>query len=99
MKQGRVTGAASQIKDRQLTADLKNPTDAVVLMVRLKLVDLATGLLAAPVLYSDNYFSLAPGESRSIGIDLRAIQPGATLKLMVEGWNIAPAELAPSIKL
>ena len=41
-------------------------------MTRLKVVDDASGLLAAPIMYSDNYFSLLPGETKQVTIELTA---------------------------
>ena len=63
-------------------------------MARIKVIDTATGLLVAPVLYSDNYFSLAPNESRRIDINLQAARPDRPFKLVVEGFNIEPVQLA-----
>ena len=94
IKQARVTGRASAIKDGKLTVDIANPTSGIVLMARIKLIDTVTGLLVAPVLYSDNYFSLAPNESRSIDINLKAVRPDRPFKLVVEGFNIEPVQLA-----
>jgi hypothetical protein len=46
-------------------------------------------------MYSENYFSLTPGESRLITIDFRAQKVlGREVKVMVEGWNVTPTELA-----
>jgi len=79
----------------KLTVSVGNPNKGVALMTRLKLVDPASGLLVAPIFYTDNYFSLTPGESRSIMIDFRAQKVlGSEVKLMVEGWNVPPTELA-----
>jgi exo-1,4-beta-D-glucosaminidase len=44
-----------------------------------------------PIFWSDNYFSLLPGEKRTVtarfnSSDLR----GATPELLVEGWNVEP---------
>lgn len=97
MPKAQVTGTASEIKDGKLSVDLANRTSSVALMVRLKVVDTVTGLLAAPVIYSDNYFSLAPHESRKIDVSLKAVRPHHTIKLVVEGWNIETLELAKSI--
>ena len=94
MTKGRLTGTASEIKDGKLTVDLQNPTSGIVLMARIKVIDTATGLLVAPVLYSDNYFSLAPNESRRIDINLKAAPPNRQIKLVVEGWNIDPVQLS-----
>ncbi|MCL2659534.1 MAG: discoidin domain-containing protein [Acidobacteriaceae bacterium] len=97
MPQAAVTGAVSADKDGRLTVDLVNSSPGIALMVRLKLVDEATGQLLAPVLYSDNYISLVAGERASIGIDLTRVKPPHAAKLVVEGWNTPPVELAKGI--
>ena len=94
MPKGRVTGTVGAVKDGKLRVDLENQTDGVVLMARLKVVETATGQLAAPVIYSDNYLSLAPHESRRIDISLKGAHPHGAVKLIVEGWNLEPLELA-----
>ena len=94
MKQGSLNATAGALKEGTVTVHVENPTPGIVLMTRLKMADVATGLLVAPVLYSDNYLSLAPHESRRIDIDLKAVRPQRAIKLIVEGWNIAPQELA-----
>jgi hypothetical protein len=94
MKQGQVTAKVGEVKDGRFTVDLENTTTGIVLMARLKLVDVGTGELVAPVFYSDNYFSLAPHETRRIDISLKSVQPRRAAKLIVEGWNVAPSELA-----
>jgi hypothetical protein len=79
----------------KLTVNLANANKTVALMTRLKVVDPASGLLVAPIWYSENYFSLTPGESRAIAIDFRAKKVlGSEVRVMVEGWNVAPKELA-----
>lgn len=97
LKEVRLTGSVGDVKDGHFSVDLDNPTSGMVLMVRLKLVDVATGLLVAPVFYSDNYFSLAPNESRRIDINLKSVHPHGNATLIVEGWNVTPVELAKSI--
>lgn len=45
-----------------------------------------------PIFWSDNYFSLLPGEKKSVTarFDLSS-QDGATPELVVDGWNLEPA--------
>jgi hypothetical protein len=79
----------------KLTVKVGNANKAVALMTRLKVVDTGTGLLVAPIRYSDNYFSLTPGESRLITIEFsRRKVVGKEVQVMIEGWNVTPAELA-----
>jgi hypothetical protein len=50
----------------QLSTKLSNSTASPALMVRLKAVREKTGDRILPVIYSDNYIALMPGESRTI---------------------------------
>ena len=79
----------------KIAVDVHNPSKAIALMTRLKLVDEKTGLLVAPIMYSDNYFSLTPGETKPVTIEFNAKNvAGDNVLLMVEGWNATPSELA-----
>ena len=93
-----VTGTVNSTQDGdacRITANVRNENKGVALMTRLKLVDVGSGLLVAPVMYSDNYFSLPPGGSKIITIHFRAKGvSGRETALAVEGWNVTPAELA-----
>ncbi len=80
--------------DSKIIVNVANPNKGVALAIRLKVVDPATGLLVAPVVYSDNYFSLVPGESRQIEMEYPARKvAGREVKVMVEGWNVSAKEL------
>ncbi|MDR0872081.1 MAG: discoidin domain-containing protein [Prevotellaceae bacterium] len=68
----------------KITAQIKNPSNDVALMIRLKVQD-EQGERILPVFYSDNYFSLLPGETKKITM---AFESDKTPKLAVEGWNI-----------
>lgn len=89
---------ASKSDDRQtcrLAVHVSNPTSHVALMTRLKVIRANSGERVLPIFYEDNYFTLLPGESRTIAIqfavaDLAGEQP----KLAVEGWNIASEEIS-----
>ena len=65
---------------------LRNTGKYPALMIRLKAVDGATGDLALPVWYSDNYFFLMPGESREVTVTVPELK--GRLKLVAEGINI-----------
>jgi hypothetical protein len=75
-----------------LTVTLKNPTTHMAIMTHLQLRNAKTDERILPVFYSDNYISLAPGESRTSTItvdtaELHGAQPTVTL----DGWNIGLA--------
>jgi hypothetical protein len=68
---------------------LENPSPGMALMIRLKILDTKTGERMLPAFWSDNYFSLVPGETRSVVITLEN-EPKKEPLIVVEGWNIAP---------
>ncbi len=73
-----------------LTTTLENESEHPALMIRVKVVRAASGDLIAPVLYSDNYISLMPGERRSIEMELRhADTRGERPAVVVSGFNVA----------
>lgn len=79
---------------RRHVVNVTSGEKGVALMVRLKVVDAATDLLVAPVLYSENYFSLLPGESRRVDVEYPASKAASKdVKVLVEGWNVVPKEL------
>jgi hypothetical protein len=88
---------AGELNHGTIAVDLANRSEGVVLAARLKVIDVESGLLAAPVFYSDNYLSLVPQELRRVEIDLTALRKGRKLKLLLEGWNVEPTELADSL--
>ncbi len=49
-----------------LTTELRNPSQAPALMLRLKAVREKSGDRILPAMYSDNYVSLMPGEQRTL---------------------------------
>jgi exo-1,4-beta-D-glucosaminidase len=83
-------------RGRGVTVQLENPTDRLAFFVQLRLVD-GDGLDVLPVVWSDNYVSLLPGDARTLG----AVVPGGALpsdvQVEVRGMNvptsILPAEL------
>jgi len=83
---------------RFITTLITNPTSDVALMIRLKVLKSESGERVLPVFYSDNYFSLLPGESKSVILEFNTNDTnGENVKLMVEGWNIIPMEIAKEI--
>lgn len=80
-----------------LEATIQNPSGSIALMTHLQLRRQFTGQRVLPVFYSDNYFSLLPGESKTITIeasnaDLRGDKP----LVVLDGWNVAIAPVATS---
>ena len=78
----------------RVTATVSNPASSVALAIRLKLVRDGSGARVLPAFYDDNYFSLLPGESKTVSIRFRLdALAGETPRLLAEGWNIAAREI------
>ncbi len=68
---------------------VENPTDRVAFFVHLVLTKGPLGEEILPVLWDDNYFCLAPGESRQIVARMAAEDEGRIPPaLEVGGWNV-----------
>jgi hypothetical protein len=79
----------------RLAVTVKNPTASVALMIRLKVQRDPSGERVLPVFYEDNYFSLLPGETRTVAVSFPAAQlAGEMPRLMEEGWNIVPKAIS-----
>jgi len=74
-----------------LTMVAENESDGIAFMIHPRVTHGKGGDDVTPIFWSDNYFSLLPGEKRTVtarfnSSDLR----GATPELLVEGWNVEP---------
>ena len=67
---------------------ISNNSNAPALLIRLKTLDEATGEQMLPVYYDDNYFSLMPGQSQTITLEIDSRYNTGTPKFAIEGWNI-----------
>jgi exo-1,4-beta-D-glucosaminidase len=69
----------------------ENKSSSVAFMMHLRLTRGKGGEDVTPIFWSDNYFSLLPGEKKSVtaGFDFALLQ-GATPELVVDGWNVEP---------
>jgi beta-galactosidase/beta-glucuronidase len=72
-----------------LTTQLRNLSSFPALMVRLKVVRDKAGDRILPVIYRDNYFTLMPGEERTIGTEMNhADTRGEKPRMIVSGFNV-----------
>jgi exo-1,4-beta-D-glucosaminidase len=55
----------------------------------------STGGLIAPVIWSDNWIELIPGEKRTLTAQLPADAPAVPV-VQLEGWNVAAQSLTPA---
>jgi exo-1,4-beta-D-glucosaminidase len=76
---------------RKVEIQLNNPSQALAFQLSLA-ARTKSGDLIAPVLWSDNYIELMPGESRTITALLPKDAP-ADSEVLLSGWNIASETL------
>ena len=62
---------------------VSNPTEKVAFMVRLKAKD-QQGQLICPAYWNDNYFSLAPGDSRTVTCQMPSLAADTQVSITVE---------------
>jgi hypothetical protein len=78
----------------RFTVSLSNGTAAVAPAIRLKVQGAASGQRVLPVFYSDNYFALLPGESKTVTLEFAAESlRGETPGIIAEGWNVQPQRI------
>ncbi len=81
-------------RDDGVRVELENPTDRLAFFVQLRLAD-ASGADILPVVWTDNYISLLPGDART----LNAVAPGGSelpheVRVEVTGLNVATVSVA-----
>ena len=79
---------------RKIELQVRNPSQALAFQVSFA-ARTNSGDLIAPVLWSDNYIELMPGESRVITAILAKDAP-ANAEVLVSGWNVADETLHPA---
>ena len=76
------------IAKNQLAIQFRNPAGGpVAFFSRLSLIDPQTNKRMLPVFYSDNYFSVLPGEEKTIIVDYSPSANNAPL-VEIRGWNV-----------
>ena len=76
-----------------LEVTVKNPTNHIALMAHLQLRRKTSGERVLPVYYSDNYISMAPGETKTISIEASSDDlKGDVPCLALDGWNVSTTD-------
>jgi len=77
------------------SVSVTNPSSSLAFMTWLRLQHVADAKPVRPAFYDDNFFSLLPGESRTVRIRFanQAADIGQT-QLLVDGWNIERQKFA-----
>ena len=79
----------------QVTVNLENSSQVLAFAVNPKILKNTSKDLVTPVFWDDNYFSMMPGDKRTVTVqfeagDLEGEQP----ILEVEGWNMKAMDVA-----
>ena len=76
-----------------LDVTIENPTSSLAFFINPKMLKSSSKDMVLPVFWDENYFSLLPGEKRTIKVqfDSKNLE-GDKAILKVEGWNIKPFE-------
>ena len=84
-----VTATSRQVGQKMLLdVTVSNPGKSVALLAHLQLHRKSDGERVLPAFYSDNYLSLAPGESRQLTIEAGTNQLKGDPLLLVDGYNV-----------
>lgn len=82
----------------EIIAAVKNTSSAISFFTQLKL-QTESGQMIRPAFYSDNFFSLLPGETKTVLIEVSDEQvKKGNLNLIVEGWNADTEKVSILIK-
>jgi len=85
----KTTGVAGS--EHSMTLSVVNHGDTLAFMIHPRLTRGKGGEDAVPVFWSDNYFSLLPGEKKSVTVRFdNSSLAGTTPELVVDGWNLEP---------
>lgn len=79
---------------RELHVHLSNPSKALAFQLRAA-VRTSSGGLIAPVLWSDNWIELTPGESTILTAKLPE-GDNSVPTVKIDGWNVAPTSITPT---
>ena len=74
-----------------IKAEIKNTSSTLAFFTQLQLLD-ENRMPVRPSFYADNFFSLLPGESKSIVIETAMSDMPAKPNYVVKGWNVKPKE-------
>jgi len=74
---------------------IKNTSNAVAFMVHLRLTKGKEGDDLVPIFWDDNYFSLLPGEEKSLAVSFAVADLGGSEPVLtIDGYNVAPTAVA-----
>jgi mannosylglycoprotein endo-beta-mannosidase len=84
------TAVAEKKDDGLAEIEMSNPGNETAFFIRLKIID-ENDELVLPTFFSENYFTLLPGDTKTIRADYlqsAGKKPSNNLRLVIEGWNV-----------
>jgi len=75
--------------------NVSNEGGETAFFIRLKIIS-QDNELVLPSYFTENYFTLLPGDAKEIDLDLSGVISNINLnklRLVVEGWNVSPTEI------
>jgi exo-1,4-beta-D-glucosaminidase len=76
-----------------VNVEIENPTKSLAFSVNPKILRATSKDLVLPIYWDDNYFSLLPGEKRSLKVEFsNADLNGESPVFAVDGWNVITVE-------
>jgi exo-1,4-beta-D-glucosaminidase len=80
-----------------VTATVKNPSTSVAFQVHFRVTKGQGGDDLVPIFWDDNYFSLLPGEEKTVSATYDASDAeGKSPVLELDGYNVVAATASPS---
>ncbi len=85
---GKLTGKNLAGKLERFTFIVTNPTRVMAVSIKLNARDGITGKRILPAYFSDGYFTLLPGESRTVVAECPQEKIHGDVKISAEGFNV-----------
>jgi exo-1,4-beta-D-glucosaminidase len=86
-----LTVSPSMVAGTGITVTVTNAGKSLAFMVHVRLTD-AKGADVVPALWSDNYITLLPGETRMLTAEVDPTTLKTAKSMAIDGWNVKPAE-------
>lgn len=94
----RISAVPRQAGDTTLLdVTVENPTPVIALLAHLQLHRRSDGARVLPTFYSDNYLTLAPGETRKLSIEAKSEDISGGPLLLVDGFNVGVEPVAGAV--
>jgi hypothetical protein len=90
-----VDASIKKSDDGHAIIKISNQKSETAFFIRLKIVNQMNELVL-PSFFTDNYFTLLPGDEKQVEVDISMIKSSFKhddLKLVMEGWNVLPFEI------